>query len=279
MKSSWGLAPWLIVTLWAVWLVGVIIHGAGFDLWPGQNPDFQSSGSFGDSFGSLASLMAAMAAAGALLTLRQQSEANEKQYFDNNFFGLLDHFQSITLSVDAHNFVSEEDEEGNEITTLNYVFHGHDAFRAILDELQRDINVADFSALGCVSYKYKKFYEQWQDDLGHYFRILYHLFKMIDERCPQNKDSLDSKYYYARLVRAHLSTPELTLLAYNCSCGEGSAKFVKYLKDFHVLHNIGLKSDPFSTAERAFFELHLPTAAFKSPSQVAAESDAVSAGC
>lgn len=261
-----GWAPWLIIGLWVIWFGSVVAHGFGVDLWPGRNPNFESSGTFGDSFGSLASLMAALAAAGALLTLRQQQKESSRQNFENNFFGLLDHFQSLAQATQAHNWGREVAEDGTETDFVSHSFHGHQAFRALLDELRQDLRPADFRHPEKVRRKYDKFYEEFRDDLGHYFRLLYHLFKMISDRCEESEDL---KYYYSQLVRAHLSSSELILLAYNCISGEGRHKFVRYLKEFAVLHNVGFNSDRFGHAERKFIESSLPAEVFISRSQAA----------
>lgn len=251
-------------------MVGVIAHGLGANIWP-ANANFQNAGTFGDAFGSLGSLMAALAAAGALLTLRQQQEQSRRENFESNFFGLLDHFQSLAQATQAHNWGVETAEDGTETEFLSHSFHGHQAFKAILDEFRQDLNTRDFKNPGRLAKKYAKFYESFQDDLGHYFRLLYHLFRMISDRCDGNAHQ---KYYYAQLVRAHLSTPELILLAYNCICGEGRHKFTQYLKEFSVLHNVGFNSDAFGKAEMGFIKSELPSEVFISRSQ-AAEDDAL----
>lgn len=112
--------------------------------------------------------------------------------------------------------------------------------------------------------RYKLFYKDFEDDLGHYFRLLYHLYKMIDEKCPSGEEQ---KYYYAQLVRAHLSTSELFLLAYNCICGEGRHKFVSLIAKFAVLHNIEFGNNRFEKAEELFIR-QLPENAFKSWSEI-----------
>ena len=267
-RRLWRYLPGLILGLWALWFTGIILHGAGFSVWKGDAPDFTQAGAFGDSFGSLASLMAALAAAGALLTLRQQAEVSAQQNFDSNFFGLLDHFQSLTQEMEVHNFIREETDEGEEVSRLNYTFRGHHAFRAILDELHEHLSIDDFDSFLVVIKAYDSLYDKWQDVLGHYFRLLYHLFRIIYERCPRE----ENKYYYGQLVRAHLSTPELILLSYNCICGEGRHKFIDYLQEFSILHNMGCKADAYGKAERAFFERRLPRDAFVSQSQ---DADAV----
>ena len=260
---SW--TPWLVIGLWGVWLLGIVAHGLGANIWP-PKANFEDAGAFGDAFGSLGSLMAALAAAGALLTLRQQQEQSRRENFESNFFGLLDHFQNLAQATQAHNWGVETDEDGAETEFLSHSFHGHQAFKAILDEFRQNINTRDFKYPARIKKKYLLFYESFQDDLGHYFRLLYHLFKMISDRCDGNGEQ---KYYYAQLVRAHLSTPELILLAYNCICGEGRYKFVRYLQEFSVLHNVGFSSDAFGKAEMGFITGALPSEVFVSRSQAA----------
>lgn len=258
---SW--TPWLIIGLWIVWFVAIVTHGLGLTIWP-REPNFQNAGAFGDAFGSLGSLMAALAAAGALLTLRQQQEQSSKQNFESNFFGLLDHFQNLAQATQAHNWSTEIAEDGSETDFISHTFHGHQAFSALLDELRQSLRASDFKYPDRVRKKYEKFYEEFQDDLGHYFRILYHLFKMISDRCDGSEKE---KYYYSQIVRAHLSKPELILLSYNCINGEGRYKFVHYLKNFAVLHNVGFSSDRFGRAEMGFIKEFLPPEVFVSRSQ------------
>lgn len=67
--------------------------------------------------------------------------------------------------------------------------------------------------------------------MGHYYRIMYHIFKFIALSCPENK------LFYAHLVRAQLSSQQLLLLFYNgmSSYGEG---FKKYIEEFALLKHM-----------------------------------------
>lgn len=65
-------------------------------------------------------------------------------------------------------------------------------------------------------------------DFGHFFRNLYHLLRFIAERAQANAD------YYARLVRAQLSTAELVLLFFNCQHPRGTG-LMPYLPRYQLL--------------------------------------------
>lgn len=57
---------------------------------------------------------------------------------------------------------------------------------------------------------FKKFYWDFQEDIGHYFRNLYNLLLYVD------KSKLENKKFYSHLIRAMLSNFELVLLFYYC---------------------------------------------------------------
>jgi len=80
--------------------------------------------------------------------------------------------------------------------------------------------------------------------LGHYYRHLYQLIKIIDEFNNDDIDDKDlhlDKKSYARIVRAQLSSNEQLLLFYNSlsHIGEGWLRN-NYLKDYRLLKNIPL---------------------------------------
>lgn len=64
---------WLLLLVWLAWVAGIWAHAAN-PLLLGRNFDFEKAGQFGDAFGSLASLMATIAAIGAWTAVRIQSQ-------------------------------------------------------------------------------------------------------------------------------------------------------------------------------------------------------------
>ncbi len=81
---------------------------------------------------------------------------------------------------------------------------------------------------------YEAFYrDDAGEPLGHYFRLLYNILKFVHE-----ENDLDSgeKLKLIRLVRAHLSEPELTLLFWSGLSGHGT-KFKPLIDEYDLLQN------------------------------------------
>lgn len=81
---------------------------------------------------------------------------------------------------------------------------------------------------------YDDFYEEYQAVLGHYFRLLYNIFKLV------MRTDLPDKRLYTNLVRAQLSSDELLLLFFNCLSHWGSEKFKPMIEYFSLLKTLPL---------------------------------------
>jgi hypothetical protein len=176
------------------------------------------------------------------------------------FFATLNYLTQIVSATDVQEYADYQDDNGNVRTELNREFVGRDAFKAMLEDLRERLAYADADTRTPPDLAYKKFYSEWNDDLGHYFRTLYHLFRLIDDRRPRKP------MFYARIARAQLSNSELFLLGYNCIYGEGKEKFSKYLADFRLLHNIDFSG--VHSREWDLFLLHLPRDSFGRHTQI-----------
>lgn len=184
-------SPPFIIGLWVAWIALTLYFGR-----VGKSADFSVVGQFGDSFGAFSALMGALAAAGALGALSFQLEESARQTFDSNLFSLLSHFTDIVSNTDVQEYMTVVDDQGMSHDKLNREFKGRDALRVMLDELRETLDFANGVTKAQVLSRYNEFYVTWNDDLGHYFRSLYHIFRLIDERCPVDK------VFYARIVRA-----------------------------------------------------------------------------
>jgi hypothetical protein len=80
---------------------------------------------------------------------------------------------------------------------------------------------------------YSKYYHAGyrKQYLGHYFRNLYHIFKLID--CSE-VFSREEKLKYAKIVRAQMSHLEQKLLYLNCKLSDGEA-FRQYVAAYGIL--------------------------------------------
>ena len=262
-------AIFLIASLvWLAWATAILSYRYGtlpfFDEGQGS---LEKAGQFGDAFGVLASFMTALAAAAALSAFLRQRHEVASQEFERNFFTLLGNLQIQINETDIKRFAPddirslrrryEEQDHGYLLLEDHRAFlepmsvvRGRDAFRALLNRLRRYVgDPTAFCHSKSIHQTYSAFFDQWHDDLAHYFRTLYHIFKMIEDECPGDK------MRYARIVRAHLSNSEIILLAYNCAVGEGRHKFRAYLRDYKLLHNYHVSGrQDFYAKEFAFFE-------------------------
>lgn len=224
MKKFKGLYLYFGIFVIFLWVAIVVSSGAGFNPL-GVDWNFANPGTFGDSFGPISAFMAAVAAISAVSAFRvQQEELNRLRQreveedtrnaiadFERSFFQLLEHQRQITSSID----IDGGDNQRN----------GQDAFKAIAYFFQRRAQTGLDKA-------WDETFSKYSNDLGHYFRFLYHLIIFID-----GKDFVD-RYHYVRLVRAMLSEYEIFLLALNCALGDGREKFKPLIERYALLHNL-----------------------------------------
>lgn len=221
-----------IPTVWLLWLVGIVLHGNGTNVlsWLGiSSYSYEKAGQFGDSFGPLSALMAALAAVGVWFAFRQSQD----QAFESTFYSLLAHHNSIVESTDIVQKTKEKHEDGTSELKTGDNFQGRDAFRRMLRLLRSTVaGMKDIDELDRVSRGYRRFHDRYEDELAHYFRTIYHIVLFVEKSKIQNKD------LYFRIIRAQLSNSEQVLLLYNVTVGYGFWKFRRIVEDRSLLHNI-----------------------------------------
>jgi hypothetical protein len=179
---------------------------------------------------------------------RIQTETFRKQQFESTFFNLLNLHHQITNTIDLTRrenkypgfegfFIKGVDP--NEKVTV--IVTGRDCFVVFREEFRGTYKNfksenPDMEELDLIKNAYWNFYEQYQSDLGHYFRNLYHIFKFINSSDEPNKSA------YTSLVRAQLSNDELFLLFYNCASDLGNEKFLPLIEEYHLLQNLNTDS-------------------------------------
>lgn len=257
-----------IFGLWLLWL-WLLLYGDSSGLFFDKetNSTFSASGAFGDSFGAIASLMTTIAAVGVYLTFSSESEARKQKTFEENFFSLLRNFESIVAQTRMERTIRDQqstfkatyhklDRAGK--AKVERTHHGRHALAIILYTIRNNLQPDQYKNIKQVARAYNNSFDKYVGSLGHYFRSLYHIYRLIDTKCPKDHEQ------YSRIVRAQLSNPELCLLAYNCTVGEGRTKFKKLVVQYSVLHNlhrVGL--DPHEEAELDFFVRKIPEGAFR----------------
>jgi hypothetical protein len=175
--------------------------------------------------------------------LQHQNDALIQQNFENTFFQMARRISDIVNGTRYH------------------VSIGREAFRLMYQDQLRDTYHKPYEGFPteerarAVNDTYEKFYEVWRGELGHYFRSLYHTFKFIDQSHLSEK----GKSVYANIVRAQLSTYELTLLFYNCLWGEGKEGFKPLVEKYGILKHIN-EGDLLNPYDKENKLLYRPTA-------------------
>ena len=85
-----------------------------------------------------------------------------------------------------------------------------------------------------VNDKYLDYYEQIKAGLGHYFRTVYRIIRLVDE----TELDFEDKYKYVSILRAQLSDYEMLWLFYNCLCEYGQDKFKPLVEEYAFFKNL-----------------------------------------
>lgn len=94
---------------------------------------------------------------------------------------------------------------------------------------------------------YMLLYKQLDTNLGHYFRNLYRIIKMIDHQNfydrHENSKNFEERYYYASIIRAQLSDYEVKWLFFNGLNEHGKIKFKPLIEKYSLLKTLDNSSD------------------------------------
>jgi len=227
-------------------------------LWAGSGVvlyDLQERGTFGDMFGAANALFSGLAFAalvytinlqrtelrlqrlelsltraeleGQKLQLSAQNDLMRADSFEGSFFRVLTVLGDITNSIDIRRS-DGNNVEGRDCFSLFYRY-----FTGRYNALKGHPTIVDEPSK--IDYAFNEFYKSYQGDVGHYFRTLYNLFKLVDQ------SSIENKRFYTNLVRAQLSNQELLLLFYNCLSPFGNEKFKPLAERYALLKSIPIE--------------------------------------
>ncbi len=235
----------------AIFIIWAIVP-SGFWLF-GTNWSWSERGQSGDMFGSINALFSGWAFAGVICAIvlqkrelklqrkvletqneeleltrkeikgqKEQLEAQvltlKRQNFEHSFFQLLDFHNKMVASLSINL-------NGRQVS-------GRSCFTFLLSSLD-DIRGA-YSDSG-INYIWRRFFQEYQPLIGHYFRCLYNIVKFVDQQ-DIFSDFNDQKRY-TNLIRAQLSSNELGLLFYNCLSKRGS-KFKDLVEKYALLEDM-----------------------------------------
>lgn len=246
-SDGWMLFVWIGLIVVAIWALSIPIIS-----------QYENPGIIGDMFGAVNALFSGLAFAGVIVAIklqreelrntrkelkytRREIEAQKKemqlqnatlvkQNFEDTFFSLLRLQQEAVHSLDFND--NSKDHKGRDCFAALY--------KKFKNNRAREINRSVVSQNDVAGYYESTFYPSHQSDLGHYFRTLYNIIKFID------KSEITEKKLYTNLVRAQLSSFELTFVFYNCLSKFGIEKFKPLVEKYALLKNLdtGLLIDP-----------------------------------
>jgi Putative phage abortive infection protein len=178
-------------------------------------------------------------------TLNDQRTQFLMSNFKSNFYSLLENHKKMLDSIGDNVFecypeefgadffcdlaericidfegISREHKVGSENFTLTPSFPNSNAIK----------NVEKLKSI------YGYYYNQYQSDLGHYFRNLYHFVRFIENSQVDG----DTKFMHLKILRAQLSIYEILLLAYNGLYYYGE-KFKPLIEEYELLKNLNFE--------------------------------------
>lgn len=236
---------WIVAILLVIGVIALVLSLN----WYYVHGDIENRGTFGDMFGAANALFSGLAFAGVIIAimlqrkelslqreeleltrvvledqrseLQYQNQTLANQRFENTFFELL----------------SRQGEVVNAITLTRYgqqPLTGRACFQSLYSEFT-ETSWSDDASKGEVdkiAEAYERFDRENSEDLGHYFRSLYHLIKLVDQ------SNVENKRLYTNLVRAQLSRFELLFLFYNCLTDKGREKFKPLIEKYRLFKTL-----------------------------------------
>lgn len=204
--------------MWLAWALDGASLIAGLTA---DNNELQRLGQAGDLFGGINALFAALAFAGVAVAAYFQWRSNRQshiQTFVSSFYSAIDllHRMTESLQFDLDIFPDTTTARVRKLAGLAPPEASKPARgRAVFSEVAARIAETSHTWEQTVI-NYSRLQTSHNYVLGHYFRHLYQILKMID-RQPDTVLTPFEKSEYASALRAQLSTSELALLKLNCS--------------------------------------------------------------
>lgn len=214
-------------------------------------------GIFGDYIGGiLGTLLSILSVVFIYLTYKKQVQFSENQskqtihqQFEFSFFSLLSNHHSILMALKKEN-----------ITDYEYIKMTSNELKIRLSDFEYDIQFIKESnrvrVKERISNSYEEIFNLFGQELGHYFRNMYHMMKYIQEAQISKKE----KKKYFDLIQAQMSNDELYLLFYNAISNYGNEKLYPLIIEYSFLENLKYNEfDYFKMHQEMFY----PTINFK----------------
>lgn len=232
-KNRIDISRWLVI-LGLIIIAWFILRGYFFDdfINTSQNISLDNASKFGDFIGGV--IGAIFTLVGIILLyetlsfqrqeLRESRRVFENQQFENTFFNLLTLYQSIVTSTHYEDYMGQS-------------FIGQDFFVEKKKDCFRTFETTNssFKNRKIAIDVYSNYYTENKEQVAHYFRTLYRIFKTIYESGFSEKKQM----YYAKIVRAQLTESELFFINYN-ACTEFGRNFRKLIVKYNITKHLPL---------------------------------------
>jgi hypothetical protein len=181
-KKRYRALPFLaVIAIWAalLWYLSSSHFVSQLDVFS-QN-SLEKSALLGDTFGAFSALMAAFAAVGAVMALAEQRHAVKRQMFVTTLLAMLGRLQQTIEDTDFFVIEATQNEDGTVDERTVASQSGQSAFYELSQELRLYISENFIDGMNVAAKKglaillYRGFYEDYKNDLGHFFRQLYHI--------------------------------------------------------------------------------------------------------
>jgi hypothetical protein len=250
-KKQKRIISWAIILVFLLWGISWLLISTCLN-------DWKDRGTFGDMFGAVNSLFTGLAFAGLIYTiylqreelertdeelknhklqLEKQNENIAKQNFEMTFFNMLTNIQSIT-----NNMVAPIGEKTGRIYLHELFENFHDSFDSDHKYQTVILTVDDTNKdhlKEIVIHKYDNLFNIHSYNLGHFYRTIHNLLKMIENY----SNNIEIRRRYASILQAQLSNDELGFIFYNSlsifSLDKNRvATFHRMVDDLNILENI-----------------------------------------
>jgi len=168
---------------------------------------------------------------------RQQNETATEQKNEGTFFQLLRFHNEIITSIT----LEIQDMDFSDGSSTVRVINGRKSFVEYYDIYKRFFNTQfeTYSSGGIdkevlqivINTSYDQFYEEYQADLGHYFRNIYNILKFVDVMADTYRN------FYLSLLLAQLSNNEVALLFYHCIAPENK-NFKQLIEKYGLMSTV-----------------------------------------
>ena len=169
--------------------------------------------------------------------VKEESARRVRLDFETTFFQLLHRFSEVVADLRFEFDLLDPDPQTHQ-PYRRVVKEGREAIRMMVIYFEKNSKThPQPTGIPIATYYeelYRDFYNEWQHELGIYFRTLYHIFKLVHTSTLSSAE----RARYASIARAQLSAYELGLIFYNGLWDEGREGFKPLIQRYGILKHL-----------------------------------------